>query len=337
MKSGFYRLNHSSAFEKAAKTALMALLCCLFVAGYSYASFSEIFGTRNSALGKSGVAASYGVSGIFINPAGLSSMEGNEAMFEYQKPFFGFEKPDYDIPGYHSVDISKGCAAAGVLLPENAGYLSVFYDVFDSKNQYRESAYGLGYSIPLDGIILEESGEKLSAGANLKYLSLNYLPDSYTEDFFSRYGNNSTGFAADFGLKYSPAENINFGLSLINALSSDMGLLYENKPEQQMYFGSAFKAGSRLELLLAYSQKASYPVNNYHIGAGYEIVKGQCSLFLGANKNEITAGFGLDFKNKPDFLRIDYAFSFPLVLRDNYGTHGISVLFKLPSLGENSR
>jgi len=333
---GIFKPIISYVLKKAAKTLLLALSCCLVCACCLYASFSEIFGTRNSALGKSGVAAASGVSEIFVNPAGLSLMDDNEIIFEYQKPFLGSEEPGYDIPGYHSIDISKGCAAVGISLPESAGYLSVFYGMFDSNSQYRESAYGLGYSRPLDDIILKESGERFFVGANFKYLSVDYRSDDYTEEFFSRYGGGSTGFAADFGLKYSPSEDINFGLSLINALSSDLGLLYENKPEQQMYFGSAFKASRRLELLLSYSQKASYPGSNFHLGASYEIVRDQCELLLGGNKNEITAGFGINFKDKPDILIINYAYSFPLMLSDNYGTHGISVLFKLPSSREKS-
>jgi len=329
-------LNHSGIYKKTAKVALVALSCCLVCSCCLYASFSELFGTRNSALGKSGVAAAAGVSEIFVNPAGLSLMENNEVIFEYQKPFLGSEEPGYDIPGYHSVDISKGCVAAGLLLPESAGYLSVFYGVFDSNSQYRESVYGLGYSMPLDDIILTESGEKISVGANFKYLSVDYRSDDYMKEFFSRYGHGSTGFSADFGLKYSPSADINFGLSLINTLSSDLGLLYENKPEQQMYFGSAFKLSRRIELLLAYSQKSSYPDSNLHLGAGYEVVKDQCELLLGGNRNEITAGFGINFKDKPDFIKINYAYSFPLILNDNYGTHGISVLFKLPSFDKKS-
>lgn len=331
MRIEIFRINYLRNFKKAARILLLTLSCSLYCACGLYASFSEIFGTRNSALGGSGVAAVSDISGIFINPACVSFSDDNEVIFEYKRPFMGFEKPDYDIPGYHSVDISKGCAAAGIVLPQKAGYLSVLYGIFNSGSQYRESVYGLGYSRALDDIILKESNERLAAGFNLKYLTVGYGGSGYIREFFDKYGDSSAGFAADMGLTYSPSEDLNFGMSLLNIYSSDLGLLYENKSEQQMYFGSAFKAADRFEFSLAYSQKSSYPRENFHIGASYEVVKGQCELLIGGNKNEITAGFGIDLKNKPNLPRIDYSFSFPLAVKDNYGSHGISLVFKLPS------
>lgn len=317
---------------KVVKWVLLTRLLAYSLTHCLYASFDTIYGIRNSALANSGVAALSDVSSMFLNPAGLGYVKGTEFQFEYQKLYLGTSKPEIDIPGYYSVDVSKGDFAVGFPLPKNIGGFGFYYTELEGTGLYSENTYSFCYASTLEEIFLKEKEEEFSYGFALKYLTLTYIPDEYTNDFFEKYGDQSMGFAFDFGIRYSPVKNLDFGISLLNAMSSDLGLLYENKPEKTMFLGLAYRLDNGLKLSSAYSQKDSYPSNNFHFGVQTMPFFNTLTLKSGINRNEASLGFSYDFKSLGGFYKIDYVFNLPLEMKDNNGSYGMALSFEIPPL-----
>ena len=297
-----------------------------------YASFDTTYGIKNSAIAKSGVTALNDVSSMMLNPAGLAYVKGSEFLFEYQKLYLGTSRPEVDIPGYYNVDVSKGDFAVGFPLPKNIGGFGFYYTELNGTGLYRENTYSFCYARTLEEIFLKEKEEEFSYGFALKYLTLTYIKDEYTNDFFEKYGDESSGFASDVCIMYSPVRDLDFGLSLLNVMSSDLGLRYENKPEKMMFFGLAYRLNNGLKLSSAYSQKDSYPNNNFHFGMQTMPFFDTLTLRAGANRNEGSFGFSFDFKGLGGFYKIDYVFSMPLEMKDNNGSHGMALSFEIPPL-----
>ncbi|MEW6555842.1 MAG: hypothetical protein AB1349_00630 [Elusimicrobiota bacterium] len=294
-----------------------------------YASFSDINITKNDGLAKSGVASISDISASVINPAGISLIKGTQVSVEYQKLFVGLKGPSYEVDGFNKLDISNSFLGLATSLPKNIGAVSFYWKSFTSYNQYLENVYALCYARNLEEIFLREKEEEFSVGVSLKYLTVGYTADEYTQDFFDKYGNTASGFSSDLGLKYSPVRGLDFGVAFLNIYSSDLGLVYENKPEKQTFLGASYKPINYLTATCAYSFKESYPSQNVHLGAEFELLRKLITLRSGINRDEITTGWTLKGGKWGNF-NINYAFAYPFQLVSSYGSHILSVVFELP-------
>ncbi|MBN2357049.1 PorV/PorQ family protein [candidate division KSB1 bacterium] len=153
-------------------------------------------GARNVAMGGANVASVAGIEALYWNPAGLSSIRGNEASFSY-------------VPYFADMNISY--FGAGVRMGKwgHLGLSLQLFSVGDIDVTTIEAPEGTGETIKPSFMTIGVSyarqfTDRIRFGTNMKVVSENI-------------GNmRATGIAFDFGLQYITPWKVAFGVTLRN-------------------------------------------------------------------------------------------------------------------------
>ncbi|MBZ0266110.1 tetratricopeptide repeat protein [bacterium] len=258
-------------------------LLLLFFSSIAYAAFDELPGKRQTALGGAGVADGGDPLGFYNNPA--SSAWGTTSAFEtqYGKMFLGLEG-----------DNLSRSALGGYLYFGEWGSFSLGYDQLIST-LYGEQRTNLGYakkfSLPF-GIF--------SAGLGTSVLARNYTETEYTliDPLFQENGYGVSSFGIHFGTQWQFTDSLRVGLAVRNLNSPNQALSEDSEdPLPREYsFGATYHWKSILFLAqMDYRDRSAGGVDfTPRFGAEYPLFGKLLSLRGGGNRDELTAGFGLN-------------------------------------------
>ncbi len=321
---------------------LLSTICyLLFTTCYLYGAFKEnIWTARTAAMGGAFSAVSDDVSSTIFNPAGLAQIERNEANFTYAQKFL-------NLP---NVQTSNMNGLFGYTVPK-IGAFGLGYLSSGVSDLYTEQSIILTYSAPLHILLGEKTVTvarrtkefpilpiPIYAGLNIKYLSVGYNLDEKTKlrsggDPVFKDGTSKGGVAVDIGFLVMPLEKLSAALSVKNLLTPDVGLKISETVPLELTLGGGYKFGDAgvfedlkvsLDLSNRIPQGAS-PEFNWRFGVESWFSYHRYAARLGLNNTEIALGGGIIQSLGHVELQLDYSFTMPMHLSDNFGSHRLSL------------
>jgi hypothetical protein len=237
-------------------------------------------GAQSIATGGAFISNVSGVEAIYYHPAGLSSMEGSEAMFNYMN---------------YVADINVSYFALGTTI--GVGSFALTYKSFDfgdipittfSSPDGTGQTYSPNYSTL--GLTYSNSiTDRVSAGVTVKLISETIMNSS------------ATGAAIDFGVQYKFDQNLSLGISLKN-IGSNMSYSGEDLKQKTSVPNTSFSGGNgTYEIDTEEFQIPSY----FEMSLGYNFIfDNSSSLLLGStfrNNNNLEdlakVGMQYNFQN----------------------------------------
>ncbi len=310
----------------------MAMVCTLD------AAFKDIgWSARSMGMGGAFTAISDDSSAILYNPAGLVQAESYEVNLMYARLFAGLDEVDL------------GLNYGAFLVPTRImGNFAVNWANFLSKDQYREDIISLAYARNLNELVKcylkKRLVPEISFGINIKYLVHSYSMDERTniDPVFSD-GDSKAAYAVDIGIWSRPLPDqqpgLLTGVVFKNINQPDVGLKSKDIVPMEVSIGVAYKIKKIYKLsnilpamdFTYRNQEWGKPDDKINIHAGIEAwaLKNMLGFRLGGNYDEISAGFSLKMPEKFSVkLKIDYAFLWPMKIKETLGTHRIAVTYK---------
>lgn len=268
---------------------------------------------KAEAMGGAFVGMADDSSSLFLNPAGLSTLNRPELSMMYGSPIYGLE----------GLNLSQGYAAMG--LPINRMFsMGLGGTLFKASGILSEYQAVAGVSARL--------GSRIAVGANATYLYHSYdigKDPFYAQESVFANGISKGAVGVDLGVLAFITKNIQIGLSARHMNSPDIGLRDEDPVPREIRMGTLFR--TRFANLLFDLEQRN---NGLGIGsnsqdttwrAGVEVPMRALALRLGANSNAFTAGLGVQIGP----FGLDYAFAMFNDLKvSNYGTQLLSMSFK---------
>ena len=220
---------------------IIAVAFCIFSIQHSFALTADPMtlsvGARSIGMGKAYVAVAEDAETLFINPAGIGSVNSFKLGSMYANLLDGLE---YTVlSGVYPLDGDSGAIGAGIISQTTSGiYL---YDNagnnLSENGGYGENMFFISHGFDL-GKKFTPYPKTLYGGYSLKY----FMKDATGPETS---GMNGYGFAADLGLLYKPQGFITYGVSLQNILAGSMS--YQNGYEEPI--GSAGTVGLKIGIL----------------------------------------------------------------------------------------
>lgn len=278
-------------------------------AGKSGLSFLKFgFGARNIAMGDAGNSASNDLTALFYNPARLSLIDGNEALFMHSQwiqdvnsEVFGIKWEMFGLPfaagfNYTSVKDIEIRTQSGDLL-----------STFNSKNFFGSLSTGFYVA------------DNISTGITVKYLYEGILEDE------------ANGWGFDFGVHYQTSiRGLTVSTVLKNIGSMNALRIEETKLPADFRVGSAYNfnlESSKLNFTAVGEFQKYLDTDDIHFNLGGDVVYDQTFALrlgyqTGFESRGFTGGIGLTWGS----LKFDYAYMpFSLGLGN---ANLFSVLFK---------
>ncbi len=288
------------------------------------AAFKESdWGSRPMGMGRAFRSVADDVNALMYNPAGLAQLEKVETHFTYARLFSGLDK----------VDLGLSYFAAALPLRDQ-GTLGFSWANFSSKDSYQEDTFSLAYSRWIFG--------DTALGLNAKYLGHRYETDERTrldpvfENGYARYA-----FTFDAGLYsifgFSSSENtIAFGMAAKNITQPDVGLKTEDKVPLEIGVGVSYNTPTWILPALDVSYRFQEWGNDedklsFNLGVETWVFEHLLGLRAGAGIGALSMGFGVRPLIADSFLQFDYAFLWPLEVRQTQGSHHLSLTFRFSS------
>ncbi len=296
------------------------ILFCLS-ARSSPAAFVDVgLGARPVGLGRAFVALADDANAALYNPAGLAGLDRTELTSMYARLYPGIQDDKLHM-GY--LGVVKPISGIGTL---GLGITNLWADL------YSENVFLVSYG--------RRMGDDLSLGANLKMLRWSAEGYADPETGQSESGLSWSGLAIDLGALYRlrthllGADGLQLGLALFNInqpSAADNGS-QDAKIPLGIEAGAAYLR-DRFKLLLSYSRRDDK--SRLHIGqelelwnqqvrmgtASFSIRAGGLTLLSEGDGGELDFGCGFGLHNA----LIDYAYVYPLALRNVGGCHKVSI------------
>lgn len=262
-------------------------------------------------------------SALVYNPAGLGYSKEVQSLFTYFKPFAGVEL----------VDFSYTYFALVFPVAEDTGNMGIGWHNFSADSLYQEYAVLLSYGFTMDKIFNKQFKD-ISMGINVKYLYHSYVLDKRTVNdpvFFNGRGSGNIGF--DIGFLVHDLMGIfpylDTGIVIKNINEPDIGLLNYDPIYREFRFGVSYKINNVIKnkMNVIPALDIVYRNNEFNLLAGLEALFYRLFVIrAGGNLNEIAGGVGGKFNIMKMFtIQIDYAFLFPLNIKESYGSHQFSL------------
>lgn len=304
---------------------LLAAVCALVLLSLSPRSSPAAFvdvglGARPVGLGRAFVALADDANAALYNPAGLAGMESTQLTSMYARLYPGIDDDKLHV-GY--LGAARPVSRIGTL---GLGVTNLWADL------YSENVFIFSYGRPIN--------ERLSVGANLKLMR--WSAEGYTdpETGQSESGLSWSGLAVDLGGLYRVdtgllgADGVQLGLALFNINQPSAA---ENGSDDAKIplgiEGGLVYMKNNFKLLLSYSRRDDK--SRLHIGqetelwnqrsplgmASFSIRAGGFTLLSEGDGGELDFGCGFAVRKA----LIDYAYVYPLALKDAGGCHKISI------------
>ncbi len=245
-------------------------------------------GAQSIATGGAFVSNVVGLESIYYNPAGLSAMQGSEAMFNYMN---------------YIADINVSYFALGTSI--GLGSFALTYKAFDfgeipittfSNPEGTGQTYSPNYSIL--GLTYSNSiTDRVSAGVTIKLISETIINTS------------AIGVAIDFGVQYKFDQNFSLGIALKN-IGSNMRYSGEDLKQKTIVPNTSYGGGNgTYEIDTEEFQIPSY----FEMSLGYNFV-------FDANNSLLLGSTFRNNNNLEDLVKVgmEYNFQELLFLRGGY-------------------
>lgn len=278
-------------------------------------------GARPLGMGGAYVAVADDGNAILWNAAGLGQLNRQEIIAMFASLYAGLEAKLYneenDQLGYHFISYVQ---------PSKWGNFALSWNTLQSQ-LYDENTFCLAYSKKLN--------EHLYAGLNLKRSGWSIAGNEYTKldkDIPDR-GTSKNGFTFDLSTLYKITEKFSLGLSAENLLPADVGLNTKENIPVNLRSGIAYRITIPESLIV---KLISVLDITYRSGDGANIRMGIEGWFFnesvaaraGWNLTSATLGFSYRSIGKWVGIQIDYAFAYPVSIRETYGSHRMSISVK---------
>ncbi|MBN2406532.1 MAG: type IX secretion system membrane protein PorP/SprF [Elusimicrobia bacterium] len=306
---------------------MCALHITLYTLHNSYAAFIDPgWGTRGAGKGGAFIASVDDASAVMWNPAGLSQMFIREAIVAYHKPYAGLE----------GLDLKMGHFSVGVPVYGVANF-GAGAALFNCDNIYKETTIQVSAAREMSELIDGINPMKLALGVNIKYLSHEYVWDDEIkalDDPITR-KDSAGGVTADIGVLFQPIYEVPVGLTVKNLIPADVGLENEDIVPLEASIGAAYRIGTMgsleditPEFRIGFRDREYDRTLDYAVGVETWLGMHTVGLRAGYNNNEIAAGLSFERFFGNIGMRLDYAALISRVIRDNYGSHRVSMAVK---------
>lgn len=275
-------------------------------------------GARPLGMGGAYVAAADDGNAVLWNAAGLAQLSRQEITVMFAALYAGLGARLYneetDQLGYHFVSYVH---------PSEWGSFALSWSTFQSRF-YNEGTFCLSYGKRLK--------DYLYTGLNLKRPGWSIEENEYTrlDRDISDHGASRKGFTFDLSTLYKATDKLSIGLSAENLLPTDVGLNTEENIPINLRGGVAYRTDNPMDLNI---KLLSLLDVTYRAGDGADIRMGMESWFLngsvgaraGWNLTSATLGFSYRMIRRWLETQIDYAFVYPISIRETYGSHRTSI------------
>lgn len=306
---------------------LIVALAILGVTGISWAGFIDTGqGARPVSMGRAFTAVADDIHAVFYNPAGMAQLKGLSATTMYARLY----------PGVSGVDLNYGLLAAAVPL-SFLGKIGVGVTNL-SLDMYKENMLYISYgrSLPFN----------ISVGGSFKMLR--WSADGDTDPISGAKDNNYSynGFSFDAGVMYQVPTSLLGRFLKTGRLQLGLMLKDVNQPSiaengadsGKLPMGLAIGAAYLSEnLIVAADFSKADEFNKLHVGAEYVLQRyafgawqtaftvrgGGIRVMSDAEGGEVDFGFGIIVRA----LQLDYAYVYPMALKNVDGSHKISLMF----------
>lgn len=275
------------------------------------------FNARVVSLGGAYIAANQGSYGLFYNPSSIYNIDFITASTTYSNLYPGIQD---DNLNYFTLS-----TVAPIWIFGNLGLAGTFLNT----NLWQENSFYITYA--------REVINNFAVGGNMKFMrwSASAAPGESALSYF--------GFTFDVGAHYTmenliPNSSVSFGLVIQNLTqpsiasngSSDanlpmnigVGVSYYSREYNYLLLVDAIKEDKDLKLrtgaeFLGMRQQVLGINTEFYIRLGFDGIVSETN----SNQKGLNGGFGI----KVDRLDIDYAYVFPLELKNVGGSHKISL------------
>lgn len=319
-------------------TFIFYLQSSMFHLPSCFAAFKDTgWSARSAGMGGAYTAVSDDSGGILYNPAGIVQAENYELNFMYAKLFTGLD----------AVDLGLNYGAF-IIPTKIMGTFGLNWANFIAADLYREDTVTITYARNLNELIKYYFKKKLvpeiSFGINIKYLLHSYTLDKRTRiDPVFEHGNSKANVGIDLGIWSRPfAEkypDFSTGFMLKNINQPDVGLKTKDTVPMEIRFALAYKLRrwsrisdvlTSIDLVYRNQQWGSNREKiNIHLGMEAWMFNKILGFRLGGNYNELSTGFSVRLPEKLRLnLKLDYAFLWPMMIRETLGTHRVALTYK---------
>ena len=268
-------------------------------------------------MGGAFVALADDTSAIMFNPAGLGQIDKAQVTAAYDRLYAGLGDDNLGRGLVSYVQPSQHYGAFAL----NLSLLNV--------PLYKETTVAFGYGRSFGPAYL---------GLSVKGLFANFEENDYTrlDPLFNEYGTSTNEMALDLGFLYKLSDSMSFGLAALNVNQPNMALDEDADAEVPLTLqtGIALKLGSTVPTIdFTYRNKdlGDGKDINLHFGIESWLAGRSMALRAGVNFYDMAVGASYAFgKGKGVDARLDYAFRYPLVFKEDaiggtYGTHQFSL------------
>lgn len=294
---------------------LLLILLYLFVLSNTDKLFSYNFPVAENAIssGTGGAFTAYldDPEVLAYNPASFARIRQTILHVNYNQYLTGLEKETglTTEEGYYPVNIYsyslQGITSLGAM-----GAVGLSYQSFNYSELNQLSVFGVSMSLPLSTIV--KFHREFAFGVTGKYLHNKYMVDDYNRAFLTEYSAESTGFAFDLGGYASLMLDLKLGLSIINILSTDMGIQYEDTMDTHYRIGIKylfekinFLGENKLVLLTDFDySRLDYTL---YTGAELEFIGTGIKLRTGINFLYLAFGAGYEYDS---WVSVNYALNY---------------------------
>jgi len=295
---------------------IMKFIFFVVVSSALFASFETYnWGSRAVGMGGSFVSISDDASAPIWNPAGMSKIKNIEFMFSYSKPYIGL------------ID--------GVNIDKNFLSFVIPTKIIPVGFVWTKLSVGSAIKYSEDSVIIS-TGKKieklnLSLGVSVKYLGVKVVGDNNVDDPVIKNKGYTSALELDLGFLYFAkiySKNFCFGLStMLN--EPDVGFSKVDVVKRKINFGVSMETNMPNFIIIPSISFLVYN-NNFVPMLGCEFgINKNLVLRSGYNYTDLNFGFSYNFLIKVfGEIKIDYAYSLPLSLTDNSGSHNVSLVLK---------
>ncbi len=246
-------------------------------------------GARSIATAGAFLANTHGVEAIYYNPAGLGSMTGTEAMFDYSKYI-----ADINI-SYLAVGTNLGDIGSIALSYKNIGFGDIPITTYDNPDGTGET-YSPSY-VTLGLTYSKELTDRVIAGVTMKVIHEGIQNTT------------ANGWALDFGVQYNFNKQLSLGVVVAN-IGDNMKYAGADLQQRTLIPGSALGSGTGVYTPI--TEEFEIP-SYFDLSASYKF------MFDANNSLSLAAAFRNN-NNLDDIVRggIEYDFMNMLYLRGGY-------------------
>lgn len=324
--------------KKYKKQLIMLILTIQLLICFSFCAFNYLdISARANGLSGGFVGLADDISAILYNPAGLRQLPVKTVSFSYSIPYAGLPLESLNLAGIsYSHPLSRiGCFGFNFIH-------------FSAANLYKENLVYLTYSNKLNDFF-DVLFTEIFTGINLKFFTHSYLLDresqqlaEYLGDPVFTKGNTASAFSIDIGSIIRLGRIVYLGFSFINIIPANVGIYYEDIVPQNIKTGISFRKPmedneiiSRFNINcdISYRTQSWGDLSdkfNFHSSAEIYFRYFPLSIRSGINLDSFSLGASY-LKNiskaKNMNLELQYSFSLPFRLTDNYGSHTISLVY----------